>query len=130
MRIAKILVLAALLSLCFCLYEKSSVVKKVGLSNYASSVQSGLTLIVFYYHSCPRCIAFAPKMEQAALALKGIVKIGAFDSVSEKPPGWKARPVPYLALFADGKLVATKQELTAKGVVDFVLQNLRKVRLF
>lgn len=98
------------------------------MSNYAS-VQSGVWLVVFYYHSCPRCIAFAPKMEQAALALQGIVKIGAFDSVSEKPPGWKSRPVPYLALYADGKLVALKQELTPSGVVDFVLQNLRQVRL-
>lgn len=125
----RILLVICFFTLALSLYDKRYLMDKINLANFNSATQSGVWLIVLYKHTCPHCVKFEPKMEKAAWGLKGIVKIGAFDCVSEKPPGLNSSPVPRLVLIVEGKVRAFRQEDTTEGVVNFVLNNLKKVKL-
>lgn len=124
----RILLVICFFTLALSLYDNRDLIDKINLANF-NSTQSGVWLIVLYKHTCPHCVKFEPQMEKAALGLKGIVKIGAFDCVSEKPPGLKSSPVPRLVLVVEGKVKAIRQEDSTEGVVRFVLSNLKKVKL-
>lgn len=81
MKASRIIVLALLITFSYCLFESNPNVQKINLASY-QQIQSGIWLVVFYKHTCPHCQHFAPKFEEAANALRGIVRTAAFDCVS------------------------------------------------
>lgn len=124
----KIFLFACLLALVRSLFENDLNVNKINLSNY-NTIQSGIWLVVFYKHTCSHCQRFAPKFQEAASALRGIVRAAAFDCVSEKPPGLVIPHVPRVKLFVDGKVTSFKGPYTSKAVVEFVVDEFKNVNV-
>lgn len=126
MKVSRIILLAVLIALTSCLYQNNPNVQKINLATY-QQIQSGIWLVVFYKHTCSTCQHFAPKFQQAANALKGIVRAAAFDCVTEKPPGLALPHVPRVKLFVDGKVTAFKGPYNSRAVVNFAVNEFGKV---
>ena len=115
------------------LYSSNSKVVQLTQSNFNSMVlQSNEVWIVeFYAPWCGHCKSLAPHFDKAALALNGMVKVGAVNMDEHQSVGspYGIQGFPTLKVFgADKKKPSDYQgERSAKAIVDHMVGEVRKI---
>ena len=120
-----IIILALLLGLTFSLYSSGTPVKTLNSKDF-QQVYKGIWLVEFYAPWCGHCQRLAPEYEKAAKALKGIANIAAIDASNERV-NIEIKGYPTIKFFIDGKISEYTGERTANGIIDFVLNQYKKV---
>lgn len=120
-----VVVLALLCGCTMGLYSGSSPVTQLTNKDF-DKVYKGIWLVEFYAPWCGHCQRLAPEYEKAAKALKGIAKIAAVNQDSEKV-SVSVQGFPTIKFFVDGKMSDYTGERTAKAIIDFVLNQYKKV---
>ena len=107
------------------LYSAGSPVTQLTAKDF-DKVYKGVWLVEFYAPWCGHCQRLAPEYEKAAKALKGMARIAAINADSEKV-NVAIQGFPTIKFFVDGKMSDYNGERTAKGIVDFILSEYKKV---
>lgn len=128
-------VFLANLALTTALYSASSPVIKLTQENFEKEVMNSneMWIVEFFAPWCGHCKSLAPEYENAAKALKGIIKLGAVDMTTDQSVGSKynINGYPTLKFFGDNKKspIDYDAERTAKGLVNFSIKQLEKIAL-
>lgn len=126
MRKTLILVIVSLMvASTLALYSAGSPVTQLTAKDF-DKVYKGVWLVEFYAPWCGHCQRLAPEYEKAAKALKGMARIAAINADSEKV-NVAIQGFPTIKFFVDGKMSDYNGERTAKGIVDFILSEYKKV---
>ena len=120
-----IILLFTLLSPTLTLYSANSPVNQLTAKDF-DKVYKGVWMVEFYAPWCGHCKRLAPEYEKAAKALKGMAKIAAINADSEKV-NVAIQGFPTIKFFVDGKMSDYNGERSAKGIIDFVLSQYKKV---
>jgi protein disulfide-isomerase A6 len=120
--------LLLLISSTSAIYSAHSEVTQLTVKTF-DKVNKGVWLVEFYAPWCGHCQRLAPEYEKAAKALKGIGRIAAVNMDAEKV-NVQVKGFPTIKLYVDGKSSDYNGERTAKGIIDFMLGQYKKVHSF
>lgn len=126
----KITTLAIFLAFIVCsnsIYSAGSPIIQLTAKDF-DKVYKGIWLVEFYAPWCGHCQRLAPEYEKAARALKGIAKIAAINADSERV-NVQIQGFPTIKFFVDGKMQEYNGERTTKGIIDYVLNEYKKVKI-
>eukprot|EP00916_Digyalum_oweni_P019664 GHVL01032815.1.p1 GENE.GHVL01032815.1~~GHVL01032815.1.p1 ORF type:complete len:413 (+),score=87.11 GHVL01032815.1:1377-2615(+) len=112
------------------LYDSSSPVILLSEADFKSKVVNSkdIWFIEFFASWCGHCKALAPEYEKAALALQGIVKVGAVED-SNVMKNYNVEGFPTLKFFGVDKKSPSdyKGDRTATGIVDYSIKEVGRI---
>jgi protein disulfide-isomerase A6 len=126
-RLVFLSIIFLLISSGWAIYSAHSDVTQLTVKTF-DKTSKGVWLVEFYAPWCGHCQRLAPEYEKAAKALKGIGRIAAINADAEKV-NVQIKGFPTIKLFIDGKSSDYSGERTAKGIIDFMLGQFKKVHI-
>lgn len=131
MRLYRCLFLATLVAASHALYGPNSDVVELTANNFKHKVldSDAIWLVEFYAPWCGHCKALAPEWSKAAMALKGVVQVGAVDMDVHQSVGgpYDIRGFPTIKIFGSNKNSPQDHngQRTAKSIIDSALSAVK-----